>query len=285
MKLTFWGVRGSIPSPGASTCRWGGNTSCISVEHEDLPPLIFDCGTGARALGEALIRLPGRELDLFFSHFHIDHVIGFPFFLPIFTPGYEIGITMPGFSEDDAREKIARYLNGVFHPVRLRELPANLNFSHIRPGVTVHRGEYEVVTLRLNHPGGSIGYRVNVGGKSVAYVTDTAPFAKFGEGVTFDEEATVRERNVLSFLSGCDIVVYDTMYDKEEYIKKMTWGHSYPEYAHKLCGKAAVKHLVLFHHNPSSDDDTLDAREEYWSSAEAPTVSLAREGVTMNLEG
>jgi phosphoribosyl 1,2-cyclic phosphodiesterase len=285
MKLTFWGVRGSIPSPGASTCRWGGNTSCIAVEHADLPPLIFDCGTGARALGEALLRLPGRKLDLFFSHFHIDHVIGFPFFLPIFTPGYEIGITMPGFSEDDAREKIARYLNGVFHPVRLRELPAKLHFSHIRPGMTVQRGEYEVVTFRLNHPGGSIGYRVNVGGKSVAYVTDTAPFAKFGEGVTFDEEATVRERSVLSFLSGCDIVVYDTMYDKEEYIKKMTWGHSYPEYAYKLCGKAGVKHLVLFHHNPSSGDDTLDAREAYWSSVEAPTVSLAREGVTMNLEG
>ena len=184
VKITFWGVRGSFPVPGPTARRWGGDTSCVMVEHEELPPIVFDCGTGARELGKVLLSRPGRELDLIFTHCHMDHLFGFPFFLPVYTPGYEVRITMPAFTEEDAQDKIARFLNGVYHPVRLRELPAQVTFSPVRPGSALHRGGYQVVTARLNHPGGAVGYRVNVGDVSMCYITDTAPFAKLGEGIS-----------------------------------------------------------------------------------------------------
>ena len=250
MNVTFWGVRGSIPTPGATTQRWGGNTACLEVRHGDLPPLVFDCGTGARLLGFKLVGQPARELDLVFTHLHMDHVFGFPFFVPIYTPGYEVRVTVPAYSEAEAREKIARYLNGTYHPTRLRDLPAHVTFEAIRPGAKLQRGGFKLDGIGLNHPGGSVGYRVEVDGQSLCYITDTAPFARPGEGVAAGGDAPAAERKMIEFLRGADCVIYDTMYDETEYLEKMTWGHSYPEYAHALCDKAEVKHLVLFHHRP-----------------------------------
>ena len=104
--MTFWGVRGSIPTPGPTTSRWGGNSSCLEVRHEDLPPLVLDCGTGARNLGMKLVRQPGRKLHMLFTHFHMDHVFGFPFFAPVYTPGFEIDVTVPASDEDEAQERL-----------------------------------------------------------------------------------------------------------------------------------------------------------------------------------
>jgi len=278
VKVTFWGVRGSIPTPGAETQRWGGNSSCLEVRADGLSPLVLDCGTGARKLGFKLVGEPARELDLLFSHFHMDHVFGFPFFVPIYTPGYSIRISVPSFSEEEARDKLGRYLNGIYHPTRLRELPANVTFHPVRAGRPFRTGGFDVRPIALNHPGGSLGYRIEAGGKSVAYVTDTAPFARPGEGVAAGKEPSKAEERILDFLRGCDVVIYDTMYDYEEYLEKMTWGHSYPEYAAALCRSADVKHLVLFHHLPDATDDQLDAMAEEWSRHELPKVTLAREG-------
>ena len=269
--------------PGAATCRWGGNSSCVEVRHEDAPPLVFDCGTGARNLGFKLVGESCRSLDLVFSHFHMDHVFGFPFFVPIYTPGFDIRITVPAFSEEEAREKLGRYLNGVYHPTRLRELPANITFAPIRSGRSFSSGPYEVSALSLNHPGGAIGYRVQVGDNSLAYITDTAPFASPGEGVAAGQPALRPEERVIDFLRGCSTVVYDTMYDYREYLEKMTWGHSYPEYAEAICRAAGVAHLVLFHHLPDASDESLDALAEKWSGATAPRVTLAREGETVDV--
>jgi len=279
--VTFWGVRGSIPTPGAETQGWGGNSSCLEVRHGDAAPLVFDCGTGARLLGFKLLGEPGRELDLVFTHFHMDHVFGFPFFVPIYTPGYEVRISVPSFSEDEAREKLARFLNGVYHPTRLRELPSQVSFRPIRSGREFTCGSFTLRGLSLNHPGGAIGYRVEVDGESMCYITDTAPFAGPGEGVAADREPTKAEQRMLDFIAGAGVVVYDTMYDLAEYLEKMTWGHSYPEYAYALCKAAGVKHLVLFHHLPDASDAFLDALAEKWSTAESPTVSVAREGETL----
>ncbi len=282
MELTFWGVRGSIPSPGEETRRWGGNSSCVELRHPGCIPVVLDCGTGARKLGMKLIAEPERKVDLLFTHLHMDHVFGYPFFVPIYAPGYEVHVTVPAFSDEEARDKLARYLNGVYHPTRLAEVPASVTYEAIRPGRSFDRAGYHVRTVSLNHPGGSVGYRFEVDGRSVAYVTDTAPFASPGEGVAAGAPPVPAERRILDFLQGCDVVVYDTMYDLDEYLEKMTWGHSYPEYAAALCAAAGVKHLVLFHHLPDASDEALDALEAHWAAREGPMkVSVAKEGVTV----
>jgi phosphoribosyl 1,2-cyclic phosphodiesterase len=278
LQVTFWGVRGSIPTPGSETQRWGGNSSCIEVRHDGIAPLVLDCGTGARLLGFKLLSEPARELDLVFTHFHMDHVFGFPFFVPIYTPGYEVRISVPSFSEDEAREKLSRFLNGVYHPTRLRELPSKVSFRPIRSGRTFQCGGFTLTGLSLNHPGGAIGYRIEVDGQSICYITDTAPFAGPGEGVAADQSPTKAEQRLLDFMEGADVVIFDTMYDLEEYLEKMTWGHSYPEYAFAMCRAANVKHLTLFHHLPDASDAYLDQLEEKWSTAENPRVTVAREG-------
>lgn len=248
------------------------------MRHGDAPPIVLDCGTGARALGMKLVGEPNRELDLLFSHFHMDHVFGFPFFLPIYTPGYTVRITIPAFSEDEAREKLGRYLNGVYHPTRLRELSADVSFRAIRPARSFDCGVFKVKGLQLNHPGGSVGYRIEADGESVAYITDTAPFARPGEGVAAGAEPTVSEQRVIDFLRDCGMVIYDTMFDRDEYLEKMTWGHSFPEYADALCRAAGVETLVLFHHLPDASDDSLDALEKHWMGRSNPRVLLAKEG-------
>ncbi|MCB9671982.1 MAG: MBL fold metallo-hydrolase [Alphaproteobacteria bacterium] len=255
------------------------------MHHGDGPSVVLDCGTGARRLGFKLIGGKNRELDLLFSHFHMDHVFGFPFFIPIYSPGYKVRITVPAFSVDEAREKIARYLNGVYHPTRVRELPADVEWNAIRPNKTFQAGQFTARGVQLNHPGGSVGYRLEVDGQSMAYITDTAPFARPGEGVEAGEPPTKAEERIIEFLQGCDLVVYDTMYDLGEYLEKMTWGHSYPEYAHAVCRAAGVKTLVLFHHLPEADDDALDALEAKWSTATEPRVVLAREGESLDVRG
>jgi phosphoribosyl 1,2-cyclic phosphodiesterase len=245
----------------------------------------LDCGTGARKLGFKLVSEPARELDLLFTHFHMDHVFGFPFFVPIYTPGYDVRVTVPAFSEEEARDKLSRYLNGMYHPTRLRDLPSDVSFRPIRADRSFECGQFKVKGIRLNHPGGSLGYRIDADGQSIAYVTDTAPFAKPGEGVADGNEPTQAEASVIAFLQGVDVVIYDTMYDIEEYLEKMTWGHSYPDYGYAICKAAGVKHLVLFHHLPDASDDSLDALEAKWSTATEPTVSLACEGRSVHADG
>ena len=285
LEVTFWGVRGSIPTPGEGTQRWGGNSSCLEVRHGDLPPLVFDCGTGARLLGFKLLGEKGRELNLVFTHLHMDHVFGFPFFVPIYTPGYRIHVTVPAYSDDEAKEKISRYLNGMYHPTRLRELPANVTFEAIRPGRSFECGGFALSGCALNHPGGAVGYRVEAGGTSLCYITDSAPFAKPGEGIAANERPPPAEQRFVEFIRNADTVVYDTMYDLDGYLEKMTWGHSYPEYAEALCRSAGVKHLVLFHHAPDARDDELDALEAQWAKCKGLRVTLAREGETLPVEG
>lgn len=287
MRLTFWGVRGSIPTPGGETRRYGGNSSCVEIRADGQPPLVLDAGTGARKLGYKLVGEPARELDLLFTHLHMDHVFGFPFFLPIYTPGYAVRVGVPAFSEDDAKEKLGRYLNGIYHPTRLRELPAAVTYAPIRPGRVLEAGAggsgWRITPFALSHPGGSVGYRVDHAGASVAYVTDTSPFARPGEGVAAGKEPVKAEARAIEWLAGCDVVVYDTMYDYGEYLEKMTWGHSYPEYAAALCRAADVRHLVLFHHLPDASDEALDALSEKWASHGPMKVTLAAEGATVTV--
>lgn len=285
MKVRFWGVRGSIPAPGDDTGRYGGNTACIEVSSPGFPPVVFDCGTGARKLGPELLGRPERDLHLLFTHFHLDHVFGFPFFAPIYAPSFEVTVTAPAFHPDGARDRISRYLNGIFHPVRLSEVPARLSFAAIRPLRPFQCGPWELSAVALNHPGGACAYRITDGKRAMVYVTDTAPLSRPGEGMSAGQRPTGRERQLIELFRDADMVIFDTMFTYEEYLEKMTWGHSYPEYAAALCREGGARKLFLFHHAPDATDADLDALGVTWSEHLEPHVEVAREGLEVNLEG
>lgn len=252
----------------------------MSVTAPDAPTVVFDAGTGARALGQSLVAAGVRDITLVFSHFHMDHVFGFPFFAPLYMPNIKLNVVVPAHSEIDAEEKLGRYLNGIYHPVRLRDVRDKLAFRPIRPGTTFDVGPFRLTSIGLNHPGGSTGYRVDYGGQSFAYLSDTAPLARLNEGVIAGKSPPGLERRALQALEGTQLVALDTMFSREEYLDKMTWGHGYPEYGAALCEAAAIEELSLFHHAPDASDQALDALAARWAQHAPLRVSLAIEGQT-----
>lgn len=226
-----------------------------------------------------------QRVELLFTHFHMDHLFGFPFFGPVYAPSCHVGINIPAANAEEAESKISRYLNGVYHPVRLRDVAATMTMHHIRTGHRFERCGYEIEAVRLNHPGGSSGYRIEQGGRSVVYLTDTAPLSRLDEGLSAGKTPPAAEARVLHALREADLVVMDTMFTFDEYLEKMTWGHAYPEYAVALCEAAGARRLALFHHAPEASDDELDQLAAKWSQHAGLEVFLAREGVTVDLSG
>ena len=227
----------------------------------------------------------GDRVDVLFTHLHADHIFGFPFFAPIYAPSHDIVVSLPASNDDDARRFMGRYMNGVNHPMRPREVPARLTFRGLCADQTLERGPFEIQTIRLNHPGGALGYRIDAGGSSIVYISDTAPLARPGEGVAAGARPPSIERRMIELMSGADCVIFDTMFSWDEYLEKMTWGHAYPEYAASLCEAADAGTLYLFHHSPDADDAQLDALAEAWSERRQPGVLLAKEGLEVDLEG
>lgn len=284
VKVRCWGVRGSIPVPGPETARWGGNSSCVELRAPGCAPLVLDGGTGARPLGAALLREGVRSVHMLFTHFHTDHVFGLPFFGPLYAPSCAIDIGVQGFDAADAQARLGAYLNGVFHPVRVREFPAKPRFVGVRPARPFEMGPYRIEALALNHPGGALGYRIEAAGRSVCYLTDTAPLARPGEGAADGKAPPGPERRLLQLMEGADLVIMDTMFTWEEYLERMTWGHAYPEYGVTLSALASARKLLLFHHAPDATDEALDALDAKWRAHEGLDVQLAREGEIIDLE-
>ncbi|MBN1337271.1 MAG: MBL fold metallo-hydrolase [Deltaproteobacteria bacterium] len=285
MRVRFWGVRGSIPVPGTDTLRFGGNTACVEVSAEGAPTVVLDCGSGARPLGRDLLTRSGRDLCVLLSHYHLDHVLGLPFFDPMYAPSFQIRVVMPDPDPPATDLPLKHLLNGRFHPVRLPEIPPSVRFESIRPGATFPCGPIRIRSVPLIHPGGSCGYRITHGRRSLVYFTDTAPFAQPGEGLAAGRDPTEAESRILDVVRGADVLVYDTMFTLDQFITKMSWGHSYPEYAVALARAAEVAHLVLYHHAPDANDADLEEIAARWADHSAPAVSVAREGGAMDLEG
>ncbi|MBM4364850.1 MAG: MBL fold metallo-hydrolase [Deltaproteobacteria bacterium] len=284
--MRFWGVRGSIAVPGAQTQRYGGNTSCVELQLSGQGPLVIDAGTGIRALGQEIFSRPEREVTLLFTHFHLDHVFGFPFFAALFAPSFRVSVVAPTFTPEATRDRLGRYLNGVLHPLRVHELPAPIDYGSCRPGRSFERGEYRITPVQLNHPGGACGYVIEGSGKKVAHLTDTSPLSRPGEGLAGGGRPTGREQAVVNAIKRADYVAIDTMFSQEEYLEKMTWGHGYPEYAAALCREAEVRCLGLFHHAPDATDDDLDRLGDRWSAGlDGMRVVVAREGEDVDLSG
>lgn len=270
----FWGVRGSIASPGAETVRYGGNTPCTEMRVGG-QRLIFDGGTGLRVLGQHLLNCMPVTAHMFFTHSHWDHIQGFPFFTPAFIPGncFKIyGSVAPDGSTIEQRLS-GQMLHPNF-PVPLQIMGSTLEFYDIEIGETVALGEVLVTNALLNHPGEAIGYRVSWRDHAVAYVTDTEHFPD-----RLDE-------NVLALADRADVLIYDATYTDQEYSSatssKVGWGHSTWQEAVKVAKAAQVKRLLIYHHDPIHNDDFLDQIGEEVGRA-FPGGYMAREGMVVSV--
>ena len=271
-RVRFWGVRGSIATPGPATSRYGGNTSSLEVRC-GARLLLLDAGTGLRYLGATLLAEAPLSADLFFTHTHFDHVCGLPFFKPFFQPQNSFRLWAGHLGGGMTLQRVLReFMIAPLFPVPPEVFRANMEYRDFKAGDTLTPASgIAVRTAALNHPDGATGYRIEYRGKSLCYVTDT------------EHVPGTPDRNVLGLIQGADIVIYDCMYTDEEYAKAYVgWGHSTWQEAVRLCRPAGVKKLVVFHHDPDHDDERMDeiGREV---AAAMPGAIVAREGMELAL--
>ena len=269
MKLKFWGVRGSIPTPGKHTVRYGGNTPCLELRLDDDSLVIFDAGTGIRNFGDDLIN-KGESVNgyLLISHPHWDHIQGFPFFKPAFISGNELTIYGTERPEKSLSEIISEQMNRIYFPVQLHELKAKLNFRPIQEEGEIKIRDCVVKTLYVNHPGFTIGYRLEYNGKTLVYISDNEPYdrevaaslSNFEPAVKakFESKKGDPNQRVFDFCEGADVLLHDATYTPEEYIDRVGWGHSHYLFTLRVAAEANVKRLYLFHHEPNHSDDKVD---------------------------
>ncbi len=303
MKVRFWGVRGSIPSPGPNTEKYGGNTACIELRVGDEERLIIiDAGSGIRSLGNYLMAndLPKGPIsaDIFLSHTHWDHIMGFPFFTPIYIPGTMLKVYGPvSFEDDPLEEVVGGQMKYRYFPVNLGELASEIDYIRLKedPEIDMGRG-LKLATKLLNHPITALGYRFDYNGKTVVTCYDTEPFRNlfitdpedpdYDEAMAIEgEEVAAEQNNALEkFFAGADLLIYDAQYTDEEF--RINWGHSTMEYAAAAANRAGVKKLALFHHDPDRTDAKLDELAEHYCTAGGDgetEVFYAREGMVIDL--
>ena len=267
--VRFWGVRGSIACPGIEYARYGGNTSCLEVRCGSRL-LIFDAGSGLRLLGPHIDKTGPIDAELFFTHSHLDHVGGLPFFTSVFRPGNKFRFWSGHLQGRMAmRGVISRLMSSPLFPVPIEVFQAELIFTDFESGKPIDiADDIQIMTAPLNHPQGAVGYRVQYEGKSICYVSDTEHF-----------EAGV-DKNIVDLIQDADIVIYDATYTDEEYPRYKGWGHSTWQEGVKLCNAANAKTLVLFHHDPGHDDEAMDEIARL-ADAARPGTLVASEGMTL----
>ncbi len=278
MRLKFWGVRGSIPTPGPGTVRYGGNTTCLQLVGDQESTLggevlIIDAGTGIRELGLELLKLPRPlRISLLITHTHMDHINGFPFFVPAFIPGTVIDIYGPLHYEKRLEEVFSGQMDYSYFPISTAQLAAQLNFHELREEEITVAG-LRVTTHFMNHPVLTLGYRISDGVKTIIYSGDHEPYydviGEAGSSLSEEEAQDIRAivetqyERLIEFFQGADLLVCDAAYSPEEYPSHRGWGHSSTDHAVDWAIAAGVKTLALFHHEPTHDDPKLDEMEAY----------------------
>ncbi|HYQ85995.1 MAG TPA: MBL fold metallo-hydrolase [Bacteroidota bacterium] len=268
MRLTFWGTRGSISTPGKQTVRYGGNTPCVELRLANDELIILDAGTGIRNLGERLIE-NGESIKayLMISHLHWDHIQGFPFFKPAFISGNELTIIGGETEKVSLQKMISDQMNMVYFPVQLNELKATLNFLKVGEE-EFHVFDAHVQTIFVNHPTFAIGYRITHKGKTLVYISDNEPFdRRVAQSIRNVEKVIVDKflrstgdpnQRIFDFVEGADVLIHDATYTPEEYVDRVGWGHSHYLFTLKVAAEGKVKRLVLFHHDPAHSDEKVD---------------------------
>ncbi|MBW1721734.1 MAG: MBL fold metallo-hydrolase [Deltaproteobacteria bacterium] len=306
MKIKFWGVRGSIPCPGPQTVKYGGNTPCIEIRIKDTDRLlIIDAGSGIRELGNQLLShdLSSKgsiQTEIFLTHTHWDHIMGFPFFTPIYIPDTRLKIYGPVTYEDETLEEVVGgQLSYRYFPVRQAELAAEISYIDLKEE-TIDLGDgIKVTTKYLNHPILCLGYRFEFNGKIVCTACDTEPFRNvfctdpddpsYDETMAMEGEEVAAEENrrIERFFAGADLLIHDTQYTEEEYrASKVGWGHTSFEHAIAAAKRAKVKRLALFHHEPLRTDRQIDELARKYCNpdyAGEVNVFFAREGMEIEI--
>ncbi len=274
MKIRFWGVRGSIATPGKETAKFGGNTSCIEVQCGD-KLLIFDGGTGLRLLGNHFAQTDLHQAYIFFSHFHWDHIQGFPFFMPVYNPKNSFVL----FGENKLANTLEETLSGQMaqpnFPVALKQLPGRLTFEHTESNAQFTIGnDITIQTCPLNHPSGATSFKITYKNKVFVYASDHEHTDKLDERLVQHSE-------------NADVLVYDSTYTEEEYYgvtgqSKKGWGHSTWNEGVKVAKAAKAKKFVLFHHDPLHDDKFISSIEKKAKKAHKDSIA-AHEGLEIKL--
>jgi phosphoribosyl 1,2-cyclic phosphodiesterase len=281
MQITFWGVRGSIPTPGPGTVQFGGNTSCVEVRAGSAI-IVFDGGTGLRLLGKKLLKEMPLVAHMFFSHVHWDHIQGFPFFEPAFVAGNEFHLYGGNNVSRTLEETLAGQMDHPNFPVHLSVMGAKMKFRDLAEGEQVSiddgkGGVARVTPASGNHPQGVYAFRLEHGGRAVVYATDTEHY----EGRIDDK--------LVKLARDADVFIYDSQYTPEEYTgtagtggSKKGWGHSTFEEGVKLAKAAGARKLVLFHHDPGQTDGAVREKEKR-AAALFPSVTAAHEGMVIEV--
>jgi phosphoribosyl 1,2-cyclic phosphodiesterase len=282
MRITFWGVRGSVAVPDARMLRYGGNTSCVEVTLRDGTEIILDAGTGIRELGAAR-GADATSAHVLLTHLHLDHIQGLLFFPPLFDPASEITVYGPPAPGPNLDQRLARYLSAPLSPVDLHELPARVEFAacpHDEWGV----GSARIRAATVAHRGVTLGYRITEGDASLCYLPDHEP--ALGAALADADPGWV---SGIGLAARASALIHDGQYSDEEYAEHVGWGHSSAADAVTFGHRAEAERLVLFHHDPTHDDDNLDGVAEearrLWAHAggNPAAVSLAAEGTTITL--
>lgn len=279
MKITFWGTRGSLASPGPDTVRYGGNTSCVAVEGDEGTVIVLDAGTGIRTLGSYLP--PDlRRLHILLTHLHMDHIQGLPFFAPLRRREVEIHIWGPASTTLSLSARLQRYLSPPLFPVSLRELAADVRF-HELPGAVIEIGEFSIRAQLIVHPNPTIGYRIECAGAVVTYLPDHEP--------ALGARIYPREKEWTSgyaLAEASHMLIHDAQYSRREYLTRMGFGHSSFRDALQFAMLSGVKIFVPFHHDPAHSDDELDRMFEEDTAELRPacTVTPSREGMSLEVE-
>ena len=269
LTVRFWGVRGSVACPGPETLRYGGNTSCIEVRcGEKL--IILDGGTGMRPLGARLANGAPTDADVLFTHTHFDHVSGLPFFMPMYKPGNTFRLWAGHLGNGGSLNKVlCKLMAAPLFPVPLEVMGASMTCREFRAGEPLALGgEVKISTALLNHPNGATGYRIEFGGKSVCYVTDT------------EHDGGAADERVIGLVRNTDYFIYDCNYTNAEYERHKGWGHSTWEVGVDLAERANVGTFVIFHHDPAHDDAFMD-KVAAEAERRRPGTIVAREGMTL----
>ncbi|MGB5179225.1 MAG: MBL fold metallo-hydrolase [Gammaproteobacteria bacterium] len=269
MKITFYGVRGSIPSPGPDTCRYGGNTSCVHIETANGRDLVLDAGTGIRNLGKRLVK-KDSSVNILLSHGHWDHIQGYPFFMPIYQPDRLIRVYTGATAGHGQICSLFEQIDGANFPVKAAELPSRSECVTENVESELTRQDICVRRIPINHPGGGHAYRIEEEGTSCAYITDNELEPPGKVATTYDQW--------VAFCHGVDVLIHDAQYLQADMPRKHGWGHSLLSQVRQLAVDAEVGCLAMFHHDPDRTDTEIDFiqkdNEQFFRGKRAPSISL-----------